>query len=128
MRSLHTDVPLGSDRSSGSAVRFPVITTLLMLVAATGSRPFSLLLVRSGALCLRSSASFESRAACGRNFPDRSCRCRLLRRSPRPRRGAEDLVPVRSADSEAARLVLEMVAHVALAQHPAQPSVRGEVM
>jgi hypothetical protein len=32
---LHTDMPLGSERSSGSAVRLPVITTLLMLVAAT---------------------------------------------------------------------------------------------
>jgi hypothetical protein len=35
IRRLHTDIPLGSERSSGSAVRFPVITTLLMLVAAT---------------------------------------------------------------------------------------------
>jgi hypothetical protein len=41
MRSLQTDVPLGSERSSGSAVRFPVITTLLMFVAATAV-PFSL--------------------------------------------------------------------------------------
>jgi hypothetical protein len=35
MRRLQTDMPLGSERSSGSAVRFPVITTLLMFVAAT---------------------------------------------------------------------------------------------
>jgi hypothetical protein len=40
MRRLHTDMPLGSDRSSGSAVRFPVITTLLMFVAATAPLPF----------------------------------------------------------------------------------------
>src|SRR4051794_9167122 len=31
MRSLQTDVPLGSERSSGSAVRLPVTTTRLML-------------------------------------------------------------------------------------------------
>jgi hypothetical protein len=37
---LHTDMPLGSERSSGSAVRLPVITTLLMLVAATAVLPF----------------------------------------------------------------------------------------
>jgi hypothetical protein len=35
MRSEQTDMPLGSDRSSGSRVRFPVRTTRLMLVAAT---------------------------------------------------------------------------------------------
>jgi hypothetical protein len=33
--SLQTDVPFGNERSSGSLVRFPVITTRLMLVAAT---------------------------------------------------------------------------------------------
>jgi hypothetical protein len=44
MRKLHTEEPLGSERSSGSAVRFPVITTLLMLVAATAALPFGLLL------------------------------------------------------------------------------------
>jgi hypothetical protein len=37
---LQTDVPLGSERSSGSAVRFPVITTRLILVAATAPLPF----------------------------------------------------------------------------------------
>src|ERR1700730_12802274 len=44
MRKLHTDMPLGSERNSGSAVRFPVITTLLMLVAATAPVPFGLML------------------------------------------------------------------------------------
>jgi hypothetical protein len=34
-RSEHTDMPLGSERSSGSRVRFPVRTTRLMFVAAT---------------------------------------------------------------------------------------------
>src|SRR5688572_14339667 len=34
MRRLHTDMPLGSERSSGSRVRFPVRMTRLMLVAA----------------------------------------------------------------------------------------------
>ena len=35
IRRLQTDMPLGSERSSGSRVRFPVITTRLMFVAAT---------------------------------------------------------------------------------------------
>src|SRR5215210_1099112 len=35
MRSEHTDMPLGSERSSGSRVRLPVRTTRLMFVAAT---------------------------------------------------------------------------------------------
>src|SRR3954470_3356062 len=35
-RSEHTEVPLCSERSSGSRVRLPVRTTRLMLVAATG--------------------------------------------------------------------------------------------
>src|SRR5215210_4557668 len=35
MRRLHTDIPLGSERSSGSRVRLPVSTTRLMFVAAT---------------------------------------------------------------------------------------------
>src|SRR5215217_758411 len=40
MRREQTDMPLGSERSSGSRVRFPVRTTRLMLVAATrGSFP-----------------------------------------------------------------------------------------
>jgi hypothetical protein len=47
MRMLHTDMPLGSERSSGSAVRFPVITTLLMFVAATAVLPFGWLRARS---------------------------------------------------------------------------------
>ena len=44
-----TEVPLGSERSSGSRVRLPVITTLLMLVAATTYLPFALCI----ALCYR---------------------------------------------------------------------------
>src|SRR6185295_7310050 len=35
MRSLQTELPLCSERSSGSWVRLPVITTTLMFVAAT---------------------------------------------------------------------------------------------
>src|SRR6266480_2576745 len=42
MRRLHTDIPLGSERSSGSVVRFPVMTTLLMFVAATARLPSGL--------------------------------------------------------------------------------------
>jgi hypothetical protein len=39
-RSLQTDVPLGSERSSGSDVRFPVMITRLMFVAAIGGGSF----------------------------------------------------------------------------------------
>ena len=46
----------------------------------------------------------------------------------RARGGPEDLVPVRRADPEAAGVVLEVVAHVALAQHPAEPPARAEVV
>ena len=67
---LHTEVPLGSERSSGSAVRFPVSTTLLMLVAATAPLPFSLFGAlgpggpgRDAHVC--SGSAFESRAASG---------------------------------------------------------------
>src|ERR1035441_1444866 len=35
IRRLHTDVPLGVERSSGSAVRLPVMTTRLMLFIAS---------------------------------------------------------------------------------------------
>src|SRR5262245_16533046 len=35
MRSLQTELPLCRERSSGSVVRLPVITTTLMFVAAT---------------------------------------------------------------------------------------------
>ena len=38
-RRLQTEVPPGVERSSGSRVRFPVMTTRLMLVAAIGSLP-----------------------------------------------------------------------------------------
>src|SRR5215207_6688649 len=40
MRSLQTELPLARERSSGSAVRLPVRTTRLMLVAAIGEAPF----------------------------------------------------------------------------------------
>src|SRR5450755_1351573 len=40
IRSLQTDMPPLVERSSGSRVRFPVITTRLMLVAAMLGAPF----------------------------------------------------------------------------------------
>src|SRR5919109_1322946 len=40
-RSLQTEVPLGSERSSGSVVRFPVMITRLMFVAAMRGRLLS---------------------------------------------------------------------------------------
>src|SRR5215207_10755408 len=40
MRSLQTELPLARERNSGSAVRLPVRTTRLMLVAAIGVAPF----------------------------------------------------------------------------------------
>src|SRR3954451_22816339 len=40
-RSLQTEVPLGSERSSGSAVRLPVMITRLMFVAAMRGRLLS---------------------------------------------------------------------------------------
>src|SRR5919106_792566 len=42
-RSLHTEVPFGVVRSSGSLVRFPVTTTTFTFVAATRSVPSQLL-------------------------------------------------------------------------------------
>src|SRR5271168_561611 len=66
MRRLHTEMPLGSERSSGSAVRFPVITTLFILVAATAPLPFVKLVL---ACCCCSDPSFESRGAFGRDAP-----------------------------------------------------------
>src|SRR5437763_11994655 len=128
MRRLQTDMPLGSERSSGSAVRFPVITTLLMFVAAT-TLSFQLV-----ARSLRRHAAFspsaptESRAACGRNSQRPSASLRSLRGSLGPRGGAEHLVPVRRADAEAAGVVLEVVAHVAFAQDPPDRPTRAEVV
>src|SRR5580700_5480686 len=46
----------------------------------------------------------------------------------RPRGGPEHLVPVRRADAEPLGLVLKVMAHVPLAQHPAQAPARAEVM
>src|ERR1700761_3564089 len=40
MRSEHSDVPLGSDRISGSRVRLPVMITRLMLPPAISMAPF----------------------------------------------------------------------------------------
>jgi hypothetical protein len=40
IRRLQTDIPDGSDRSSGSRVRFPVMMTRLMLVAAMSAGSF----------------------------------------------------------------------------------------
>src|SRR5437763_4745241 len=98
MRMLQTDIPLGSERSSGSAVRFPVMTTLLMFVAATARLPSGFVL-------------FAPRLASGA-----------------ARGGAEDVVPVGRADAEAARLVLKVVAHVPLPQDAAQPAPGEEVV
>src|ERR1700689_1298428 len=145
MRRLHTDMPLGSERSSGSAVRLPVSTTRLMFVAAMSPsfplrRP-----VGSGCVSVSEGAS-ESRPALGRQlwsepapcgdsrvarpqagWPKRGfapqARVSRLRSGPSfslasARGGAEDLVPVRRADPKALRLVLEVMAHVALPQHP----------
>src|ERR1700690_1353299 len=126
MRSLHTDVPLGSERSSGSAVRFPVRTTRLMLVAATASNPFSLFLARLSAP--RVGCRSESRAGRGRDARAARREPRSLRGSLGPRGGAEHLVPVRRADPEAAGVVLEVVAHVAFAQHSSEPSVWAEAV
>src|SRR5438067_10707578 len=98
MRRLHTDIPLGSERSSGSAVRFPVMTTLLMFVAATARLPSGFVL-------------FAPRLASGA-----------------ARGGAEDVVPGGRADAEAARLVLKVVAHVPLPQDSAQPAPGAEMV
>src|SRR5437899_2629217 len=73
-------MPLGSERSSGSAVRFPVITTLLMLVAATAPVPFGFVLVPVSGPCRSSSnSSFESRPAPGHDLPAAWSRPRWLR-------------------------------------------------
>src|SRR5436309_14221926 len=127
MRSLHTDVPLGSERSSGSAVRFPVITTLFMLVAAT-AQFLSACSVRPASQAARAVSIIESRAVPGRNSLRSGRSTRLLRGSPCPRGGAEHLVPVRGADPEAPRVVLEVVAHAPFAHHPAQAAVGQDVM
>src|SRR5215218_6927143 len=81
MRSEHTDMPLARERSSGSRVRFPVRTTLLMLVAATVWL-LSMLLSTLGA---------ESRSGIGA-IGDGAATCgeivaKALRRGARPRRG-----------------------------------------
>src|SRR5205823_2952642 len=123
IRRLHTDMPLGSVRSSGSAVRFPVITTLLMFVAATVW--FLSLLFQGLSAPLRVPQSSRARR-----------RHRAIRRAPIPLFGgaalvrgrAKDVVPIRRGDAEAARLVLKMMAHVALAQHPPERAARAEVM
>src|ERR1700730_13101389 len=68
MRSSHTDVPVGEDGSLVFLVRFPVITTGLMLVPATIALPFGLLLCPSlGRACVAQLSSFESRGARGRH-------------------------------------------------------------
>src|SRR4051812_14385126 len=48
--------------------------------------------------------------------------------APAAQRGAEDVVPERGADSEAARVVLEVVAHVQLAHHLPEAGPRREVV
>src|SRR4051794_1913323 len=60
MRRLHTDMPDGVERSSGSRVRLPVSTTRLMLVAAMVAGSF-----RATRTCL-TLLGFESTGGFGR--------------------------------------------------------------
>src|ERR1700722_724333 len=64
-------------------------------------------------------------ALCGLGVP-----CGLARRLVRalPRGGAKYLVPIWSADTEALRVVLEVMAHVTLAQHPAHARMGAKVV
>src|SRR6202161_1878583 len=124
---------LRSERSSGSAVRFPVITTLLMLVAATAPLPFGSLRSRcAGVLrfCASCASSLDRVAGATALVTSLIALAgRVSRAAPARSRGrAEDLVPVWRADPEAARVVLEVVAHVPFAQHPPEPSARAEMV
>src|SRR5690242_20585716 len=101
-------MPLGSERSSGSAVRLPVITTRLMLVAATALfLSLCLCSCLSGLSVYAPEAAPESRPACGRLCGGQCGLCGFIRSPPglapdlpRPRGGPEHLVPVRRADPE----------------------------
>ena len=78
-----------------------------------------------------SSAGIESRGACGRNclpVPQAALIAGTRRPAARARGGAEHVVPIRRADAEAACLVLEVVAHMPLAHHPAEAAVGAGVM
>src|SRR5215218_339105 len=77
-------------------------------------------------------ANHLSRAARGEPGAERSARggrSAIFRpRSTAAERGAEDTVPIGRADPEAALVVLEVMAHVQLAQPAAEPRARAAMV
>src|SRR3954462_8584152 len=110
-RSLQTEVPLGSERSSGSDVRLPVMITRLMFEPAIGGGPFGNELKVPASLDRGSDGTIGARQS-ARSFRGVATRRARLTARNRPRRTPQARIPRRRTLQERAP--------------PAQPPLRAQ--